>query len=334
LSVTNVAIVGASGYTGLELIKMLLAHPFFNLTYIANSEGGMKLSELHPSLFGVYECDVQKADIDTIAMQSDLVFLALPHKTAMAYVKPLLAKGLKIVDLSADYRLELSTYEKHYCAHTDKENLNNAVYGLSELYRDEIKDASLVANPGCYPTSAILAAFPFLRYRKENSPVVIDAKSGVSGAGKKLSDTTHYVNVNDNFFAYSPIMHRHAPEIAEKLELPFEEITFVPHLLPATRGMLTSVYMQINGDFDPFEVLQEYYKDERFVRVRKTPVDIKSVSGTHFCDLYAQRNGNMLFISSAIDNLLKGASSAAVANANLMMGYDEYTALPTIAYVP
>ncbi len=334
MSVTNVAIIGASGYTGLELLKMLIKHPHFKITYVANSEGNMSLKDLHPSLAGVYECDIQKADIDEVAKVSELVFLALPHKTAMAYVKPLLEKGLKVVDLSADYRLELETYEKHYCEHTDKENLSHAVYGLPELFRDEIKKARLIANPGCYPTTVILGALPFMKYKKEDSAFIVDAKSGVSGAGKKLSDVTHFVNVNDNFFAYSPLGHRHAPEIAEKLNIDFSQVSFVPHLLPATRGMISSIYMQVSGDFDPIEVLKEYYKDEKFVRVRENPVDMKSVAGTHFCDIYAKRNGDTLFISSAIDNLLKGASSAAVANANLMMGYDEHTALPTIAYVP
>ena len=334
MKVTKTAVVGASGYTGLELLKMLIKHPYFELIYVANSEGNMKLSELHPSLMNVYECDIQKADIDEIAKMSELVFLALPHKTAMAYVKPLLEKGVKVVDLSADYRLELVTYEKHYCEHTDKENLPNAVYGLPELFREEIKTTDLVANPGCYPTSVILGALPFMKYKKEGSPFIVDAKSGVSGAGKKLSDVTHFVNVNDNFFAYNPIGHRHAPEIAEKLGIDFGEVSFVPHLLPATRGMLSSIYMQVEGDFDPIEVLKEYYQGEKFVRIKDVPVDMKSVAGTHFCDIYAKKNGSTLFISSAIDNLLKGASSAAVANANLMMGYEEHTALPDIAYVP
>ena len=334
MNVTNVAIIGASGYTGLELLKMLINHPFFQIAYVANSEGGISLSELHPSLQSVFECDIKKADIDEIAKRCELVFLALPHKTAMAYVAPLLEKGLKVVDLSADYRLELQTYEKFYCKHTDKENLTHAVYGLPELYRQEIKTAKLVANPGCYPTSAVLATLPFMRFKKEGAPIIIDAKSGVSGAGKKLSDVTHFVNVNDNFFAYNPVDHRHAPEIAQILDVPFADITFVPHLVPVTRGMISSVYLHVEGDFDPLQILREYYKKEQFIRIREQPVDMKSVAGTHFCDIYAKRNGDVLFISSAIDNLLKGASSAALANANLMMGYSEGLALPQIAYVP
>jgi len=175
---------------------------------------------------------------------------------------------------------------------------------------------------------------PFLEKRVPNSPIIIDAKTGVSGAGKKLSETTHFVHVNDNLFAYNPLMHRHAPEIANKLNIPFDEINFVPHLVPVTRGMLSSIYLQVADDFDAASVLQEFYKDALHVRVSKTPVDMKNVAGTNFCDIYVQRKGNMLFITSAIDNLMRGASSQAVVNANLMMGIDEATAIPNIAYVP
>lgn len=334
MSAVKVGIIGASGYTGLELVKILINHPVFTISYVANTEGGMRLSELHPSLSGVFDCDVQKADVNGCASACDLVFLAVPHQTAMAFVKPLISLGIKVVDLSADYRLPQDIYEAFYCPHTDEENLSQAVYGLPELFRDELKTTSLVANPGCFPTSAILAVLPFLKYRVEGTPVIVDSKTGVSGAGKKLSDTTHFVNVNDNLFAYNPLMHRHAPEIAQKLDIPFEEVHFVPHLVPLTRGMLSSVYLHVRGDFDPLALVQEYYADEPFVRISKVPVDMKNVAGTNFCDLYVKRKGDMLFISSAIDNLMRGASSAAVVNANLMMGLDEALGIPKIAYVP
>ena len=334
MSVTKVGIIGASGYTGLELVKILINHPQFELSYVSNSEGGVLLSELHPSLKGVYECKILKANIDDISKECDLVFLALPHKTAMAYVKPLIANGVKVVDLSADYRLPLDIYEEFYTPHTDVQNLSNVVYGLPELFREELKSAQLVANPGCFPTSAILGLLPFMDKRVKNTPIVIDAKTGVSGAGKKLSDVTHFVNVNDNLFAYNPLMHRHAPEIANKLHVDFDEVNFVPHLIPLTRGMLSSIYIQVSNDFDAYEVLEEYYKDEIHVRVSKNPVDMKNVSGTNFCDIYVKQKGNMLFISSAIDNLMRGASSQAVVNANLMMGLEENLGIPRIAYVP
>ena len=330
----NVGIVGATGYTGLELVKMLVNHPQFNLNYISNSEGGTTINALHPSLNGVCEDEVKKADVEEIAKSCELVFLALPHKTAMVFVKPLIAKGVKVVDLSADYRLPQDIYEEFYCPHSDVENLSHVVYGLPEMFKEELKSASLVANPGCFPTSAILGLLPFMDRRVKNTPIIVDAKTGVSGAGKKLSESTHFVNVNDNLFAYNPLMHRHAPEIAQKLGVDFDEVNFVPHLVPLTRGMLSSIYIQIEGAFDEVELLKEFYKNEKFVRVSKDPVDMKNVAGTNFCDIYVKRKGNMLFISSAIDNLMRGASSQAVVNANLMMGLAENSGIPNIAYVP
>ncbi len=334
MNAINVGIVGVSGYTGLELVKILIKHPKFHLSYVGNSEGGVLLSELHPSLAGVYECKVLKTDVDELAQECELVFLALPHKTAMAYVEPLIEKGVKVVDLSADYRLPQDLYEEYYCPHTDTSNLEHAVYGLPELNRKALKSATLVANPGCFPTSAILALLPFMDKRVQNTPIIIDAKTGVSGAGKKLSDVTHFVNVNDNLFAYNPLMHRHAPEIAQKLCVNFDEVHFVPHLIPLTRGMLSSIYIQVEGDFDPQSVLEEFYKDESYVRISKKPVDMKNVAGTNFCDIYAKRKGDVVFLCSAIDNLMRGASSQAVVNANIMMGLEESLGIPDIAYVP
>jgi N-acetyl-gamma-glutamyl-phosphate reductase len=334
LSVTNVGIIGATGYTGLELVKIILKHPNFRLNYIANSEGDTTIDELHPSLSGVCSLEVKKADVDECAKECELVFLALPHKTAMAYVKPLLACGVKVVDLSADYRLTQDVYEEFYTPHTDPKNLEHVVYGLPEMFKEELKSASLVANPGCFPTSAILGVLPFMDKRVASTPIIVDAKTGVSGAGKKLSEVTHFVNVNDNLFAYNPLLHRHAPEIAQKLGVSFDEVNFVPHLVPVTRGMISSIYIQTIGDFDAFEVLEQFYKDSPFVRVSKNPVDMKNVAGTNFCDIYVKQKKNLLFISSAIDNLMRGASSQAVVNANLMMGLDEITGIPDIAYVP
>ena len=334
MSAINVGVIGASGYTGLELVKILINHPEFTLSYVANSTGGTTIDKLHPSLSGVCSMEVQKADIDAVVKECELVFLALPHKTAMAYVKPLIAKGVKVVDLSADYRLPQDIYEEFYTPHTDPENLEHVVYGLPEMYRKELESAKLVANPGCFPTSAILGLLPFMDKRVPNTPIIVDAKTGVSGAGKKLSDVTHFVNVNDNLFAYNPLMHRHAPEIAQKLAVDFDEVSFVPHLIPLTRGMLSSIYIQVQKDIDAFSMLKEFYKDEPFVRISENPVDMKNVAGTNFCDIYVKQKGNILFISSAIDNLMRGASSQAVVNANIMMGLCQKTGIPTIAYVP
>lgn len=333
----DVAIVGASGFTGLELLKILIMHPKFNITYIATSEGGVSVTDLHPSLTDIFETKVEKADAKTIAKKAKLAFLALPHRASMGFAKELLALDVKVVDLSADYRLELDTYEKHYCPHEDKAHLKEAVYGLPELYREELKKTSLVANPGCYPTASILALLPFAPYIDESFPIFIDAKSGVSGAGKKCNASTHYVSINENIFAYNPFMHRHQPEIIEKLRLKSGttfDVNFVPHLIPATRGEMIDGYMLLKEEIDPLEILREFYKGERFVRIFDNPVDIKSCAGTNFCDIFAKVNGKKLYVNATVDNILRGASSQAVVNANLMCGFDEDEAIPFISYAP
>ena len=264
--------------------------------------------------------------------------MALPHKTSMGFARKLLELGVKVVDLSADYRLELDTYEKHYCLHEDKENLPQSVYGLPEFYENKIRNSNLVANPGCYPTASLLALIPFAKYIDNNSNIFIDAKSGVSGAGKKLSESTHFVTINDNMFAYNPMKHRHMPEIREKVKLLENKdlnINFIPHLIPVTRGMLVSIYATLNdSSIDAKSILKEYYKDCEFVRVKDSCVDIKSTAGTNYCDIFVEQNGDAIFINSSIDNLLRGASSQAVVNANLMCGYDASTGINKIAYVP
>ncbi len=334
----NVAVIGASGFTGLELIKIVIKHPRFDLKYIANSEGGMKLSELHPALTNVFDIDIKKADAKEVAKQADLAFLALPHKTAMGFAKELLEFGVKVVDLSADYRLELETYEKYYCTHQDKEHLKEAVYGLPEFFKDDIKKANLVANPGCYPTATLLGILPFCKYIDEKYPIFIDAKSGVSGAGKKCSDKTHFVSIDENLFAYNPLKHRHEPEIKEKMKIISKgrefDINFVPHLLPLIRGEMCDIYCRLKEDINPLEYLKEFYKDEKFIRIFDKPVQMKAVAGTNFCDIYVKKSNSNLYICSTIDNILKGSSSAAVVNANIMCGFEEDMGIPTIAYVP
>ncbi len=333
----KVAIVGASGYTGLELLKLLIRHPRFQITYIATSGGGEDLFSLHPALRGVYTAPVKEADAEAIAKEAQLAFLALPHKTSMGLAKRLLDLGMKVVDLSADYRLRLETYEAYYCPHEDTAHLKEAVYGLPEYYRESIKKCRLVANPGCYPTVSLLALLPFADLIDASFPIFIDAKSGVSGAGKKCGQKSHFVSINENHFAYNPLSHRHGPEISEKMQMRsgrWFDINFVPHLLPLTRGMLVSCYLRLKKRIDPLDYLKAYYEKEPFVRIFDDPVDIKSASGTHFCDLFAKTNGQNLFLSGAIDNLLRGASSQAVANANLICGFEEKLALPDIAYVP
>ncbi len=333
----NVAVVGVSGFTGLELIKILIKHPKFNLSYVANSEGGMSLNELYPSTVKVFDIEISKANPKEIAKVADLAFLALPHKTSMSFAKELLKSGVKVVDLSADYRLELDNYEKYYCPHEDKEHLSDSIYGMPEFFKNEIKTANLVANPGCYPTASLLGILPFCDFIDENYPVFIDAKSGVSGAGKKCNTKTHFVSIDENCFAYNPLKHRHEPEIKEKMKIISGkdfDINFVPHLLPLIRGEMCDMYMLLKQEIDPVKYLKEFYKEARFVRIFENPVDMKSVSGTNFCDIFAKRVGKKLYINSTIDNILKGSSSGAVVNANIMCGFDEDLGIPDIAYVP
>ena len=333
----KVAIIGVSGYTGLELVKLILTHPVFEISYLATSKGDTTIETLHPSLESVIHKSVDRVDVDKIAKCSDLVFLALPHKTAMSVAKEFISKNIKIVDLSADYRLELDTYESAYCPHEDIDNLKYSAYGLIEYFRKEIKGAKVTASPGCYPTATLLGLLPFVPYLKEGSAIFIDAKSGVSGAGKKLTEVNSFVNINENIFAYNPLKHRHAPEIKEKISKIYNrdfDINFVPHLIPITRGELVSVYATLKDDVEPLDILNNRYKDESFIRIREKPVNVKDVAGTHFCDIFATKSGNSIFISSAIDNLLRGASSQALASANIMSNLDEALGLPTIAYVP
>ncbi|WP_027326646.1 N-acetyl-gamma-glutamyl-phosphate reductase [Helicobacter pametensis] len=330
-----VGIIGVSGYTGLELIKLLLSHPIFEIAYLGGSSEE-EIHSIHPSLLGVFSQEVQESDCKSIASRCKLVFLALPHKSAMEYAQKLLELGVKVVDLSADYRLSLENYETNYCPHLDPKNLAHAIYGLPEWNVQQIKQASLVANPGCYPTATLLGILPFIS-KIDGESIFVDAKSGVSGAGKNPSPTSHYSRINENLFAYSPLNHRHQIEIEEKIQHFGNhslQVNFVPHLCPFTRGMLVSIYAKLKAPLDPIEVLTQAYDSHPFIRIRSTPPEVKYVSGTHFCDIFAKVLGRDLFISSSIDNLLRGASSQALVNANLMFDLPQELGIPKIAYVP
>ena len=333
----NVGIIGVSGYTGLELVKMLLNHPRFTLTYCANTEGETSVSDLHPALFGVCDLGVEKVDLDRAAQMCELIFLALPHKTAMNTAKGLLDRGVKIVDLSADYRLNRENYEKFDCEHEDINNLEHAVYSIPELHGRIAEGARLVANPGCHVTATLMALAPFLNHIDTTQPIFVDSKTGVSGAGKSPTSGVHYVSVNDNINCYNIIKHRHAIEIEQHASLLCGndvKVTFVPSLVPMTRGMLACVYATLKSDVQADACMEKFYEGQPFVRVRTAPPHTKMTAGTNFADVYAARHGNALVAMCAIDNLMRGASSQAMVNANIMMGLDESLGIPVIAYVP
>lgn len=331
----KVGILGISGYTGLELVKLILAHPHFELSY-AGASSESRLSELFPQLRGVFDMEVEVADISQIKKRCELVFTALPHMQSMKYIKEL-RELVKIVDLSADYRISLENFEANYGEHTDAKGLKSAVYSVPELHRHSLKNCLLVANPGCYPTASLLALAPFAKMIDEKAGVFIDAKSGVSGAGKSLKASSHFISVDENANAYSPLTHRHAAEIKEHFYAlgGAADVLFVPHLLPLNRGMLVSVYITLKEQFsqiNPLDVLNDFYHKESFIRICHEPPQIKNVAGSHFADLSAYKSGDKIVVLSAIDNLLRGASSQALANANIICGFDESLALPRLAH--
>ena len=331
----KVGILGISGYTGLELVKLILAHPHFELSY-AGASSESRLSELFPQLRGVFDMEVEVADISQIKKRCELVFTALPHMQSMKYIKEL-REHVKIVDLSADYRISLENFRANYGEHTDAKGLESAVYSVPELHRHSLKNCLLVANPGCYPTASLLALAPFAKMIDEKAGVFIDAKSGVSGAGKSLKASSHFISVDENANAYSPLTHRHAAEIKEHFYAlgGAGDVLFVPHLLPLNRGMLASVYITLKEQFsqiNPLDVLNDFYSKESFIRICHEPPQIKNVAGSHFADLSAYKSGDKIVVLSAIDNLLRGASSQALANANIICGFDESLALPRLAH--
>lgn len=332
-----VGIIGVSGYTGLELLKLLLHHPIFEVRYLANTQGEARIHEIHKGLLNVCDLPVQKACASDVIKHCDVVFLALPHKQSMNMAKDILAlKPIKIIDLSADYRLSATNYEAIYGEHKDKENLTHAVYGLPEYNREKISKATLIANPGCYPTASLLALLPFAKHIK--GEVFIDAKSGVSGAGKTLSTNTHFPHINENLFSYSPLTHRHQIEISQhcaSFSSVNHSINFVPHLSPITRGMLVSVFATLKAPLSPKEaneILKKAYANEPFIRLMSQPVDMQGVIGSHFCDIFVATQNNAIFINASIDNLLRGASSQALLNANIACGIDEHLGIPTIPH--
>jgi N-acetyl-gamma-glutamyl-phosphate reductase len=342
MSRIKVGIINVTGYAGVELARLLVQHPEVELTSVSGrSAAGKKLNEVFPHLAG------SALVIDREVGAVDLAFSAMPHKESAQEVIALLDRGVKVVDISADFRLKnVEGYPQWYgFTHPAPQLLKEAVYGLPELYRREVASARLVANPGCYPTGAILALAPALKHGLIRTDIVIDSKSGVSGAGRTLSLTTHYSEANEDVMAYALDGHRHLPEIVQELGLlhPPESplVTFIPHLIPMTRGILTTAYAPLvsAGQKAAEEIKQlyrDFYQDEPFVRVAETPPHSKHTWGSNLCLVYPtidQRTGRLIAIS-AIDNLVKGAAGQAIQNMNLMLGFLETTGLEAPAVYP
>jgi N-acetyl-gamma-glutamyl-phosphate reductase len=344
----RVGIVGASGYTGVELARLLAGHPEIHLTVATSRQyAGKLLAEVFPNLRKRVDIRCENPTIEELIDQADFFFTAVPHKTAMDIVPRLLAAGKKVVDLSADYRIhDPAVYQAWYQEHTSPQFLAEAAYGLPELYRDQIKAARLTANPGCYPTSAILALVPLLRQGLiDPGTLIIDSKSGTSGAGRAASVGTLFCEVNDGFKPYKVGgTHRHIPEIEQELSAAAGTpvtVSFTPHLLPISRGILSTMYASLTsaGHHADLQALyEEIYADEPFVRVLPAgvPPATQHVRGSNCCDIALQKDERTgrLIIMSAIDNIVKGASGQAVQNMNLMNGFPETTALMGAALFP
>lgn len=334
----RVVLVGGSGYAGFEALRWLRRHPAAQVVGVFGPEGELgPMNEFYPLLTGQCDLDQERFDIDAVASRgADLAMLCVPHKVAMAYVPKLRKIGLKVIDWSADYRLNSrEVYENWYCEHTDADRFAEAVYGLPEYFADDIAKADLVANPGCYPTCTSLAAAPILEAGLiEPTGIVVNAVSGVSGAGRRPNLALHFPETNESFKPYGVGGHRHQPEMEQVLSTisgQTVDLLFQPHLCPMDRGMLCSIYADPTCEATPEKLLAaltEAYADKPFVRVRPGgAVNTKHVAGTNFCDVAATMNKGKVKLFSVLDNLLKGASTQAIQNMNLMFGLDETAGL-------
>ena len=337
----NAGIIGATGYAGAELVRILSGHPDVKLTAITSRQyANEDFTDVYPSMKGAVNLVCEEYSLSSfIDRKVDIAFTALPHKLPMEFIPGLMDNGIKVVDLSADFRFQnISTYEAYYQPHSAGDLLEKAVYGLCEVNVEKIKRALLVGNPGCYPTSVLLPLIPLVTSKLiELNSIIADSKSGVSGAGRSVSLTTHFCEVNEGFKAYKVASHRHAPEMEEVLSFAADEpiqLTFVPHLVPATRGMLTTIYARPAANVrekDIRDCIDAYYSSSPFVRLfnEKILPNISYVRGTNFCDIgikTEEKTGRLILISS-IDNLIKGAAGQAVQNMNIMMGLNETSGL-------
>ncbi len=343
---TKIGIINVTGYAGVELARLLYQHPQVELTSITGrSAAGQKLGKVFPHLAGI---DLTiKAELEEV----DLAFSAMPHKESAKEVIPLLKRGIKVVDISADFRLkDAEEYPSWYgFAHPAPELLEEAVFGLPELYKSQIMSARLVANPGCYPTSAILALAPAVKAGLIEPDIIIDSKSGISGAGRTLSLNTHYSEANEDVTAYALEGHRHLPEIIQELKLlrPKQppSVTFIPHLIPMTRGILTTCYANLlpgklpageKGKEELRQLYLDFYKDKPFVKVVESSPHTKHTWGNNLCLIHPtiDRSGKKLIVISCLDNLVKGAAGQAIQNMNLMLGLPETSGLEALAIYP
>lgn len=334
----RVGVLGATGYTALELIKMLVRHPHVEFTALTSrQEGKPPIASVHRQLAGRIDMPLEDLTPAQVAERSDCVFSCLPHGASAAAVCELLDAGKRVVDFSADFRLrDPAVFAQWYGqAHHAPARLESAVYGLPELFRELIPQAQLVANPGCYPTSANLALAPLLRARLiEPHDIIVDAKSGISGAGRSAKLATHFPECNESVAAYGVGQHRHTPEIDQTLSLVSGQpvdVLFTPHLIPMDRGILSTTYSRPVGavtEEQVLDVLREFYAHQPCVRVVEHLPATKDTVNTNFCDITARVVRGRVMTISCLDNLLKGASGMAVQNFNLMYGFDETTALP------
>lgn len=343
----KVAVIGTTGYGGGELIRILHNHPIFQIHSIHSTRDEMPITEEFPHLEAIFEDSLKKVDSKVIAEEADVVFLATPSGVSGKLAEAFYDKDIQVIDLSGDLRLKNQEDYQYWYKHdpVNSDILTRAVYGLSEWNREKITNANIIANPGCYPTAVLLGLAPVVKgHLSESTGIIIDAKSGVSGAGKTLSKANAFAEMNDNFRIYKVNQHQHIPEIEQQLKFwddSISPVTFSTHLLPITRGIMATMYVQLKQEIDTSQIIelyQETYLNNPFVRVRKEGrfPSIKEVAGSNYCDIGLQvdKRTGRLTIVSVIDNLMKGAAGQAVQNANLMNGIDEKAGLNFIPIYP
>ncbi len=333
----KVGIVGATGYTALELIRILLRHPTAEITALTSRDDSRPhIGSVHTSLRDRLDLHCEILDVDSLAQKVDCAFCCLPHAASAAIVGQLLDAGLKVIDFSADYRLnDATSFESIYdVRHPDADRVGNVPYGIPELFRESIAGADLVANPGCFPSSALLPLAPLLQNGLITpDDIIVDSKTGVSGAGRKANLKFHFPECNESMTAYGIGTHRHMPEIDQILTRFCQsqtQVVFTPHLTPMDRGILSTIYVKHSTGHTPDELLDclnDFYKSEPFVRITSGIPTTKDVSFTNFCDITVKPSRDRTVIISTLDNMIKGASGAAVQNFNVMHNFDETTAL-------